>query len=111
MHNNPNTDLFISPLVKSLLSFKLQTSMMYWRHNEKLVARQCRLTVIRQMSAFFTKKVSSSRQNANEKHPSHGNMKSLYYMSYQLGSGSLERRTVKVESTIAEFHHIDAPTP
>ena len=32
-------------------------------------------------------------------------------MLYQLGGGSLERRAAKAEIIIAEFHHIDAPTP
>jgi hypothetical protein len=35
----------------------------------------------------------------------------IAYLSYQLGGGSLERRAVKVEIIIAEFHHINAPTP
>ena len=37
--------------------------------------------------------------------------KTVCYLSYQPGGGSLERRAVKVEIIIAEFHHIDAPTP
>jgi hypothetical protein len=37
--------------------------------------------------------------------------KAICYLLYQLGGGSLERRAVKVEIIIAEFHHIDAPTP